>query len=224
MTDERVNAVNELLAAALLAGVAATWFLAARGLTPGPLAWTLTRVTGVGAYVLLTLTVGLGATLKSRLLPRWLAKPLQYGWHGVLSGFALAFTAVHVAFVTVDAKMPQTLLGVLVPGRASYAPLGLALGTLAAYAAVLVYLTFSLKARMPRRVWLGFHLLAYPSFVLATLHGILAGTDALGPLYLAGTALTTVALLVRMADRRAPVASDPRRAPAGARTQPEPEA
>jgi len=203
MIDTRVSTANELLAAALLAGVGATWFLAAQGLTPGPLAWTLTRVSGVAAYVLLSLTVSLGATLKSRLVPAWLARPLQYGWHGVMSGFALAFTAVHVAFVLVDAKIPQSLAGVLIPGRASYAPLGLALGTLATYAAVLVYLTFGLKARLPRRVWIGFHLLAYPSFAMATLHGVLAGSDALGPLYLAGSGLAALALLVRLREHRA---------------------
>lgn len=200
MSDTRSQPLVDVLTAVLLAAVAFTWALAARGLTPGPFAWTFTRVSGVLAYVLLTLSVALGAMLSTRFVPAWLARPLQYGWHGVLSGFALALTAVHVAFVTVDGQQPQNLAGVLVPGAASYAPFGLALGTLALYASVAVYASFAAKARLSRPVWLGLHLLAYPAFAMATAHGLIAGTDHLGALYVGGTALAAAAVALRLAD------------------------
>lgn len=202
MTDRRVASINEFLAAALLAGVALTWALAARSATPEGLAWTLNRLAGVAAYVLLSLSVGLGAVLKSRYVPAWLARSLQYGWHGLLSGFALALTAVHVAFVTVDHQQPQSLAAVLIPGRASYAPFALALGTLAAYAAVAVYLSFAARGRMSRPLWTGLHLLAYPAFVLATAHGLLAGTDHLTLLYVSGTAVALGGAALRLAEAR----------------------
>lgn len=210
MTNRRIASINEMLAAVLLAGVALTWALAARSATPEGLAWTLNRLAGVAAYVLLALSASLGAVLKSRFVPAWLARPLQYGWHGLMSGFGLALTAVHVAFVTVDTQKPQSLSAVLLPGTASYAPFALALGTLAAYAALAVYLSFAARKRLSRRAWTGLHLLAYPAFALATVHGWLAGSDHLTPLYLAGTGLAAVALLVRLAERR--VARQPRRA------------
>lgn len=203
MTSRRIASLNELLAAALLGAVAFTWALAARGATPEGLAWTLNRLAGVGAYVLLALAVGLGAVLQSRFVPPWLARPLQYGWHGLLSGFALALTAIHVAFVTVDTQRPQSLAAVLVPGRASYAPLALALGTLAAYASLAVYLSFAGKGRLPRRLWTGLHLLAYPAFALATVHGWLAGSDHLIALYLWGTGVALAGLSVRLLEGRA---------------------
>ncbi len=200
--NRRISSINELLAAALLAGVALTWALAARSATPEGLAWTLNRLAGVGAYALLSLSVSLGAVLKSRFVPAWLARPLQYGWHGLLSGFGLALTAVHVAFVTVDTQKPQSLAAILIPGRASYAPLALAFGTLALYAAVAVYLSFAARSRLPRPVWTGLHLLAYPAFALATVHGWLAGSDHLSAMYLVGTGLAALAVIVRVAERR----------------------
>lgn len=203
MTERRLASLNELLVALLLAAVALTWGLAARSVTPGGLAWTLNRIAGVAAYALLSLSVGLGAVLKSRVVPRWLVRPLQYGWHGLLSGFALALTAVHVAFVTVDTQQPQTLAGVLLPGRATYAPLALALGTLALYAVVAVYVSFAYKSRLPKRLWTGLHLLAYPAFLLATVHGWMAGSDHLTILYAAGTCFALAGLALRVFEGRA---------------------
>ena len=200
--DRRIASFNELLAAVLLVGVALTWAMAARSATPEGLAWTLNRLAGVAAYALLALSVSLGAVLKSRYLPGWLARPLQYGWHGLLSGFGLALTAVHVAFVTVDTQRPQSLAAVLIPGLASYAPFALALGTLAAYAALAVYLSFAARSRLSRPVWTGLHLLAYPAFALATVHGWLAGSDHLSLMYLAGTGLAVLATALRLAEPR----------------------
>jgi DMSO/TMAO reductase YedYZ heme-binding membrane subunit len=200
--DRRIASFNELLAAVLLVGVALTWAMAARSATPEGLAWTLNRLAGVAAYALLALSVSLGAVLKSRYLPGWLARPLQYGWHGLLSGFGLALTAVHVAFVTVDTQRPQSLAAVLIPGHATYAPFALALGTLAAYAALAVYLSFAARSRLSRPVWTGLHLLAYPAFALATVHGWLAGSDHLIGMYLAGTGLAVVATVLRLAEPR----------------------
>jgi len=162
----------------------------------------LNRVAGVAAYALLSLSVGLGAVLKSRFVPQWLVRPLQYGWHGLLSGFALGLTAVHVAFVTVDTQKPQTLAAVLVPGRATYAPLALAFGTLALYAALAVYVSFAYKTRLPRRLWTGLHLLAYPAFLLATVHGWMAGSDHLTLLYAAGTGLAAAGVALRLLEGR----------------------
>lgn len=201
-TDRRIASVNEFLAATLLAGVALTWALAARHATPEGLAWTLDRLAGVAAYTLLSLSAGLGAVLKSRFVPSWLARPLQYGWHGLMSSFGLALTAVHVAFVTVDHQQPQTLADVLIPGHASYRPLALALGTLALYAALAVYLSFSARTNLPRPLWRGLHLLAYPAWLLATVHAWLAGTDQLTLLYLAGTAVVVGGAALRLFEAR----------------------
>ncbi len=201
MTRTAPHVSPELMAGLLVAGVAGLWLLAAAGAAPAGLAWTFNRLAGVAAYALLTLSVALGALMGSRHVPPWLAKPLQYGWHGLLSGFALATTAAHVAFSVVDAEYPQPLAGVLVPGLATYAPLALGLGTLASYALAAVYLSFARRRCLAPRLWRTLHLLAYPAFALATLHGLFAGSDRLAWLYPPALALVAAATALRFLER-----------------------
>lgn len=160
------------------------------------------RLGGVVGYAALAASVVLGAMTSSRYMPAWLAKPLQFGWHGVLSGFGLVAIAVHVAFSLVDAQYPQTLAGVLVPGLATYAPFALALGTLATYATVVVYASIARQRQLPRTWVKRLHLLAYPAFAFATLHGVFAGSDRLAWLYLSALALVALATSVRMVEHR----------------------
>lgn len=202
MKQERLFAANEVLAGLSLAALAFVWLLAFNQLAPESLAWTLTRVSGVLGYSFLALSVALGALTASKYIPQWLSKALQYGWHGLLSGFSLALVGVHVAYTLVDTQYPQTLLGVLLPGLATYAPLALALGTLATYGMVTVYISFASKNKLPRRVWRTLHLLAYPSFILATLHGLWAGSDNLGLLYTGAAGMVIVTFLLRIFEVR----------------------
>jgi methionine sulfoxide reductase heme-binding subunit len=201
----RVRALWEVLAVAgLVAAVATLWFAAWRGWTPEPLAWVFLRLSGVIGYVAIALSVALGALASSRFVPRWLAKPLQFGWHGLLSGFGLSSVAVHGAFSIVDASYPQTVAGVLVPGLATYAPIALGLGTLASYAMATVYGSFAMRRRLSR-VWVKrLHLLAYPAFALSTLHGVFAGSDRLPWLYLPAIGVVALATSVRWLERRGP--------------------
>lgn len=193
---------DDLALTAAAAALGTLWLAAWAGWTPEALAWTFLRLSGVVGYAALAVSVTLGALTSSRYVPAWLAKPLQYGWHGVLSGFGLVATVVHGAFALVDAQYPQSLAGVLVPGLASYAPVALAFGTLAAYATLVVYVSFARKHRLAR-VWVKrLHLLAYPAFALATLHGVFAGSDRLAWLYLPALALVALATSVRMLEQR----------------------
>lgn len=194
---------NEVAATVTLALLAALWSAGWRGSAPDGWVWVTLRVSGVLGYAALAVTVALGALTRSRFLPGWLAKPMQYGWHGVLSGTGLALVAVHVAFTLVDAQVPQTLRGVLVPGLATYAPLGLALGTLATYAALVPYVSYAARRHLAPRWVRTLHLFAYPAFGLATFHGVLAGSDRLAWLYPTALALVVSATAVRLLERRA---------------------
>lgn len=202
MTSTLRSTLPETLAGLLLASLVGLWAAALVGVGPEPLAWTFTRLAGVAGYAALAASLVLGALMGSRLTPTWLAKPLQYGWHGILAGAGLAATAAHVAFTLVDARYPQTPVGVLVPGAATYAPFALALGTLAMYAMITVYVSFAQRQRLATRTWRALHLLAYPAFALATGHAILAGSDALPWLYLPALGLVGGTTALRFVERR----------------------
>jgi sulfoxide reductase heme-binding subunit YedZ len=180
ITGDRVNTVLALVLAALLLG---SFVLSALHLTAGPLAWSLLRATGVVAYLALTVTVTFGALLGSRFAPVWLVRAQQYGWHGLLSGFALMLGSIHGLFLTVDGKYAQPLSALLVPGTSTFSPLAVGMGTLSLYALALVYGSTLWRKFLSVRVWRAVHLVAYPAFALLTVHGLLIGSDHLGLLY-----------------------------------------
>ncbi|WP_420597268.1 ferric reductase [Deinococcus sp.] len=189
VTGHPVNAALAFALAALLIG---GFVLSALNLTSGPLAYSLLRASGIVAYLALALTVTFGALLGSRYAPAWLARAQQYGWHGLLSGFALVLGSAHGLFLAVDGQYAQPLSALLIPGASSFAPLAVGLGTLGTYALALVYLSTLWRKRLSVRVWRAVHLVAYPAFALLTLHGLLIGSDNLGLLY--GSAVATAIL------------------------------
>lgn len=184
------NFWNELLAAVLIGLLGFAWVLSMLQVGPGPLAWMLLRAAGIAAYLTLALSVVLGALLSSGYAPVWLLRAAQYGWHGLLAGFALAASTVHGLFLLVDQMYPQHLSQILLPGTTSFKPLEVGLGTLALYAMLITYFSFVWRAKLPPRLWRGLHLLSYPAFIMATLHGSWSGSDPLLVLYL--TAIGTV--------------------------------
>ncbi|WP_161883654.1 ferric reductase-like transmembrane domain-containing protein [Deinococcus alpinitundrae] len=190
VTGNRINTLLSLLLAALLL---IGFILSALNLGAGTLAGSLLRATGIVAYLALALSVNFGALLGSRYAPAWLARAQQYGWHGLLSGFALILGTAHGVFLAVDGTSAQPLTALLLPWISTGATLAMCLGTLGMYSLALVYLSTVWRKRLSQKQWRALHLTAYPAFVVLTLHSILAGTDSLGPLYgvaVAGAVLT----------------------------------
>lgn len=189
---------NELLVATIVTILILAWIASLAGLASGPLAWLILRATGTLAYLALAISASLGALLSSQYAPAWLTRAAQFGWHGLLSGFALAISLIHGAFLLVDGKYRQPLEALFVPGMSSFKPLEVGLGTLCLYMLLLVYISSVVKKRLSARVWRGLHLLSYPAFILATLHGSWTGSDGLTLLYSASSlaVLTTFALRI----------------------------
>ena len=69
-------------------------------------------------------------------------------------------------------------------------------GVFAMWGLVIVELTSLAMKRLPRKVWRGIHFTSYLTFLLTSLHGTFAGTDATNKLYVATTVVTTAALVV----------------------------
>ena len=93
----------------------------------------------------------------------------------------------------------------LIPFVAWYRPAWSGSGIIAAYLAVAVYFSFHLRPLIGYKTWRAFHYAAFGVFVLATLHGLFAGTDtgavwALA-LYGGGTASVLALLVYRTAGR-----------------------
>lgn len=150
--------------------------------------WFLARASGLVAWALLTLSVVLGAVLRTRLLPRLRPAPIAH-LHRFLAGLAMTFTALHLIGLLLDGYIGFGLRDVLVPFGASWRPVPVALGVIAGYLMVAVLVTSVAMRHLPRRVWATVHRSSYLTFWFATAHVLSAGTDASHPAVLLAVAV-----------------------------------
>ena len=140
------------------------------------LAWYVARSSGIVAWALLTASVLWGLLLASGLLRR-----PKRGWyldlHRFLGGLTLAFTAVHVVALYLDAFIGFGLVDLLVPLASKWRPVPVAYGVTAFYLLLAVEGTSLALPRMPRRLWRWVHLSSFVLYVAATAHMLTAGSD-----------------------------------------------
>jgi methionine sulfoxide reductase heme-binding subunit len=143
-----------------------------------PTFWLLARSSGLVAYVLLTASVLAGLILKARPLGRSVSPAAVVDVHRFLALLGLGALVLHGTALVLDDAVDIGLGALLVPGASPYRPLATALGVLAAELMVLIYVSFSQRKRIGAKAWRALHWLTYLVFVLATLHGLAAGTDS----------------------------------------------
>lgn len=161
--------------------------------------WYAARAGGLVAYLLLSASVAVGLLLSGRAkLKQWPRFALEdvHRFLGVLAG---AFIVLHGGALLVDRFMPFSLTQLLLPGTASYRPLAVALGVVAAELLAAVAVTNHYRKQISHRVWRRLHYLNFAVWGLALVHGLTAGTDARTTwalLLYAGSAWLVLALLV----------------------------
>jgi sulfoxide reductase heme-binding subunit YedZ len=138
--------------------------------------WYAARGAGITAYLLVTATVLLGVTLSGRrvrALPRFALEDV-HRFIGLLTG---VFVTIHVAGIALDTVVPFSLTQLVVPFTADYRPLWTGLGVVTLELLLALAITNRLRGRLPYRVWRGLHTGSFAVWALATVHGVLAGTD-----------------------------------------------
>ena len=143
-----------------------------------PTFWILARASGLAAYVLITLSMLAGLVVKSRPFGRAVKAASVVDVHRFLTILALGGVAIHATAILLDSTVQIGPAALLVPGLATYRPLWTGLGVVAADLAVLIWISFPLRKRIGARVWRKLHWATYGVFLLATAHGLMAGTDA----------------------------------------------
>lgn len=145
-----------------------------------PTFWILARASGLTAYVLLTLSVLAGLTVKSKPFTT-LRLPAVTDLHRFLALLGLGAVAIHGLALVLDTTVEISPAALLVPGLVPYRPLWSALGVLAANLMALIYVSFALRKRIGMKNWRRLHFATYAVFALATTHGLAAGTDSAQP-------------------------------------------
>lgn len=167
-------------------------------LTSSPAIWYAARASGVAAYVVLSLVVCLGLTLggkaQSRRWPRFSVEDV-HRFGGLLAGSLLG---VHILAIAADSFLPFSLTQLLVPFTSTYRPLWTGLGIAAAELLVALAITNHYRRSLPYSFWRKAHYLNFAVWSLASVHGLMAGTDR-GAAWLAilyGIAVASVLMLL----------------------------
>lgn len=147
-------------------------------MTSEPTLWLLARSSGIVAYALLTVTVVVGVVVKARPLGRSVRPATVTGLHRFVALLSLGAVALHGTALVLDRAVDIRVVHLLVPGIAPYRPLWTALGVVAAELMLVVYVSFSQRKRIGTRAWRLLHRATYGVFLLATAHGLAAGTDS----------------------------------------------
>lgn len=166
------------------------------------LTWDVARTGGLVAYALLTASVAIGLTLSlGWRSPRW-TRFVTNELHRFVTLLALVFVVVHGVAIAVDPFIKMSLGDILVPFLTSYRPAWVALGIIAGYLALAVYLSERVRGRVGYAWWRRFHALAFVAFVFALVHGIATGSDTRTPwalgLYFGSLGLVGFLLVLRL--------------------------
>ncbi len=146
-------------------------------LTSSPAIWYAARASGVAAYVVLSIVVCLGLTLggkaQNRRWPRFSVEDI-HRFGGLLVG---SLIGVHILAIAADSFLPFSLTQLLVPFTSSYRPIWTGMGVAAAEILLALAITNHYRKRLPYRFWRKAHYFNFAVWGLASMHGLMSGTD-----------------------------------------------
>ena len=143
--------------------------------------WVILRAAGIGAYVMVFLSVAWGLISTTGALGRRISKASATTIHQFVATCGLFLLAIHLEGLLVDSFMPFGVKDVLIPGVSTYRPVATAFGVIAMYATVFVIVTSWMRKKIGTKWWRRSHLLAVPMFVLSMVHGVFSGSDTTRP-------------------------------------------
>lgn len=163
--------------------------------------WEWIRASGITSYLLLFFSILAGMLNRAKMVPKkhighLLIFHQTTGWFGFLLGL------LHAMFTVMDDYVTYSLFYLFIPFTAEHKPLLSGFGTIALYSIFVLLLTSDLIKKIGRKVWVRVHIIAFPGFILAFVHGVFLGTDSSTILMISFyTATSAVILSVFMLSR-----------------------
>lgn len=143
--------------------------------------WLASRASGVVALVLVTISVGLGLMMASKLMRRPGFSRVLTALHEQTALAGMLAISVHAVTLLGDPWLKPGVVGVLVPFTMDYRPLYSGLGVIAGILALFLGLTFYARKDVGSKFWRKIHRATILVYLLAVIHTIGAGTDASSP-------------------------------------------
>ena len=159
------------------AGAALSSALALTEKTP----WYFTRSAGTVAYLLLAGSTIWGLLLSTKLIKETIPAALSLAMHNILSWLAVALTGLHALALLWDSYYTYTLADLTIPFIGPYQPGWVGLGIIGFYLMFLTSLSFNLRKQIGQKRWRQLHYATFGVYILATVHGVMAGTDSGNP-------------------------------------------
>jgi predicted ferric reductase len=156
--------------------------------------WYMSRSAGVVAYLLLWGSVVWGLMVTNKVLDGAVKPLITFELHQFLSIAALVFGGFHAFILLGDKYIKFGIADLLVPFKSPYEPVWVGLGVLAMYLTTALVFSFYVKKRIGHKVWRVLHYSSFLGWVMATLHGLMAGTDSRTPLMQFVYATTTLSV------------------------------
>ena len=148
----------------------------------GTLPWYVARASGLVAWTVLAASVVWGLLMTSKAVRAWVKSSWLLDLHRWLAGLACVFTGIHVLAIVADTYVHFGIASVLVPYATHWHPLAVAYGIASMYLLAAVEITSLLRRHLSNKLWRAVHLLSFPLFISATVHGLSAGTDSRIPM------------------------------------------
>ena len=141
-------------------------------------AWYITRSSGTVAYLLISASTIWGLLLSSKIIKETVPALLSLAMHNFLSWAAIGITGLHMIALLFDSYLTYTVADLLIPFVGPYRPEWVGLGIIGYYLMLLTSVSFYFRKQIGQKRWRKLHYLTFGAYLLATIHGIMAGTDS----------------------------------------------
>ena len=143
--------------------------------------WYFSRSAGTVAYLLLAGSTIWGLLLSTKLIKEMVPAALALAMHNILSWLAVLLTGLHALALLWDSFYTYTLADLTVPFVGPYRPGWVGLGIIGFYLMFLTSLSFTFRKQIGQKRWRQLHYATFAVYILATVHGAMAGTDSGNP-------------------------------------------
>jgi DMSO/TMAO reductase YedYZ heme-binding membrane subunit len=170
--------------------------------------WITGRALGIAGFISLSALVALGIWTRH---PWRLRRPLIHSetrlrLHASVATATVALVAGHLVALATDRYAGVGWIGAFVPGLSRYRTFAVALGVIALFSMILLFVSARAAGRRGARHWSAIHRFAILTYVLVWFHGVLAGADttALRGLYVATAVGIGTLAVTRYSTARSP--------------------
>ncbi len=140
--------------------------------------WYLTRATATAAYVVLAVLVSLGLLRSTARTSGGRISWMVDEVHQFLGTAFGVLVGLHLLTLLLDPFISFSMVNFILPINEPYSPLAVGFGVIALWTTLVILGSSWMRRHLPYRFWRLLHYTSFATFVLVTLHGLLAGSDS----------------------------------------------